>query len=125
MNRANNMITMPFTWEGECHKLMKQNKQLQEMLRAGWEQLDASYRITMELQSQNSELMTDLETLEESYHTMKDERDEAQNQVRSLNDEISELRQRNNALDSQFRFSSSQMGWSAATSQVKDWIKVQ
>ncbi len=104
---------------------MKQNKQLQEMLRAGWEQLDASYRITMELQSQNSELMTDLETLEESYHTMKDERDEAQNQVRSLNDEISELRQRNNALDSQFRFSSSQMGWSAATSQVKDWIKVQ
>ena len=124
MNRGNNLIMTPFTWEGQCRKLMEANKQLQDMLRAGWQQLDSAYHSTMELQAQNAQMMTDLETLEDSYQQMKDERDEAQAEVRSLKDEIGELRNRNNALDSQFRFSSSQMGWSAATSQAKDWIKI-
>lgn len=98
----------PLIWEQECRKLMDQNNQLQMMLQSCWKQLDAAYRSTSDLQKQNSELIQDLSRLEDMYHQMKDERDELAAQVRSMDNEIGELRTRNNALDSQFRFSSSQ-----------------
>lgn len=98
----------PLIWEQECGKLMDQNKQLQEMLNACWKQLDAVYRASSELQNQNAHLLKDMQTLDDLYHQMRDERDELAATCRSLESEIRDLRQRNSALDSQFRFSSSQ-----------------
>ena len=89
---------------------MEQNKQLQEMLAACWKQLDSVYRASSDLQNQNTHLLKDMQMLDDLYHQMRDERDELAAKCRSLESEIMDLRQRNNALDSQFRFSSSQYG---------------
>ena len=98
----------PLIWEAECGKLMEQNQQLRKMNEACWKQLDAAYRSCSELQDQNHALMQDLQRLDDLYHQMKDERDELSSKCLSLEGQIRDLRQRNNALDSQFRFSSSQ-----------------
>ena len=101
-------VQNPLIWEEECHKLMGQNRQLQDMLSACWKQLDATYRAASDLQNNNARLIQDLQRLDDLYHQMKDERDEISANCRSLQAEIQDLRQRNNALDSQFRFSASQ-----------------
>ena len=111
-------VYTPLVWEHECQKLMDQNQQLRKMNEACWKQLDAAYKACSELQEQNHLLMMDLQRLDDLYHQMKNERDELAAKCRTLDSEISDLRQRNCALDSQFRFSSSQ--FSAFNTQNND-----
>ena len=108
-------ITTPIIWERECEKLMHHNKQLQDMLQVCWKQLDAAYRATSELQAHNQQLMGDLDRYGDLYQQIRDERDELAARCRSMEMEIMDLRQRNNALDSQFRFSSSQYNGFSST----------
>ena len=112
-------VVPPFSWKEECQKLQAQSAVLQQAAYNAGLQLQETHQQIAQLQSVNRELMEYLERLEYSFQVAKDTYEdllsEREHHMRSIED----LECRNNELNSEFDFVSSQLESFQLSSQEK------